>query len=330
MPYVQGTSATAAEPSSVAPLAFPSPNGVGNCLIVATQSFGAAGPVSDSNGNEYTEILSRTIDLDFFKVWMATGCEPGPNTVSVGGAHVLVMLIAEYSDVRAAAPMDAMDEGPGSDLSPVPLSVTTTETSDLLVMLGGRTYGAPGTALSQTGGYTHRLGNSIISGGTPRELALWDSMSVAIGTYTNTLTSAISAPQILGLLLALYSAGPEPIAQRGNIDYDQIRLSVRHADGPQFQMFDGTTSTGGHVAIFNPEGNLSDGGGPPVVVVGTPGDGEVPTWDEDTGTWIPGAGGGGGSGGRFLVLVNAAGISTDWTMAINDTWPPYAVNGIGV
>lgn len=331
MAYIQGNTATGVEGAAVVSLAFSSPNGIDSCLIVATQSFGGPGILSDSQGNSYTQIISTQYDTDWFTVWVATGCPPGSNTVSFTGAGVLVALIAEYSGVQTAAPMDDYDESaPGSDVDPAEVSVTTIEDADLLVLVGGRHYGAPGTALSQSGTYTHRLGNTIISGGTPRELGLWDTIAGAAGTYTNQLTATITAPLITGLLVALKAGDLAPIAQRGNIDYDQVRLSVRHANGPQFQMFDGGTSPEGHVPVFDAAGNLTDAGGPPVVVVGIPGDGDVPVWDESAGEWVPGDGGGSGGGGRFLVFVNDEGISTDWTMTVNDTWPPFSVNGVGV
>lgn len=55
--------------------------------------------------------------------------------------------------------------------------------------------------------------------------------------------------------------------QRGNIDYDQVRVVARQGPGSKFQMFGGGSVTGGHVAIFDVSGNVVDGG--PFVSGGT-------------------------------------------------------------
>lgn len=49
------------------------------------------------------------------------------------------------------------------------------------------------------------------------------------------------------------------MAVRGNIDFDQLQVSVRHGTAGQFQMFTGT-STNSHVALFDANGNIYDGG----------------------------------------------------------------------
>lgn len=51
-----------------------------------------------------------------------------------------------------------------------------------------------------------------------------------------------------------------PLTQRGNIDYDQIRLTARQGPGSKFQMFGGGTPAEGHVAVYDADGSIIDGG----------------------------------------------------------------------
>jgi hypothetical protein len=50
--------------------------------------------------------------------------------------------------------------------------------------------------------------------------------------------------------------------QRGNIDYDQIRSAARKGNGTQFQMFGGGSTTSGHAAVYDSNGNVIDNGAP--------------------------------------------------------------------
>lgn len=50
------------------------------------------------------------------------------------------------------------------------------------------------------------------------------------------------------------------MANRGNIDYGQIRQAARKGQGSQVQMFGGGATTPGHVATYNAAGDLVDGG----------------------------------------------------------------------
>jgi hypothetical protein len=51
--------------------------------------------------------------------------------------------------------------------------------------------------------------------------------------------------------------------QRGNIDYDQIRIAARQGTGNKLQMFGGGSVTSGHVAVYDANGNVVDGGSTP-------------------------------------------------------------------
>jgi len=51
--------------------------------------------------------------------------------------------------------------------------------------------------------------------------------------------------------------------QRGNIDFDQIRSTSRQGSGSGFQMFAGSAPTAGHLAVYDANGNVTDGGAVP-------------------------------------------------------------------
>jgi len=59
---------------------------------------------------------------------------------------------------------------------------------------------------------------------------------------------------------AAFVSGAPPAAQRGNIAYNQIRSSARQGTGNKFQMFGGGTPTAGHLAVYDANGNVVDGG----------------------------------------------------------------------
>lgn len=48
--------------------------------------------------------------------------------------------------------------------------------------------------------------------------------------------------------------------QRGNIDYDQIKVVARKGNGSKIQMFGGGSTVVGHLAVFDEGGNVIDGG----------------------------------------------------------------------
>jgi hypothetical protein len=58
--------------------------------------------------------------------------------------------------------------------------------------------------------------------------------------------------------------------QRGNIDFDQIRLIARQGTGGMFQMFAGSAANQGDALVFDPQGNAIDAGAPPALLVGKP------------------------------------------------------------
>lgn len=54
--------------------------------------------------------------------------------------------------------------------------------------------------------------------------------------------------------------------ERGNIDYDQVRLIARQGSGSKFQMFGGGSPVAGDVAVYDANGNVIDGGGVALLV----------------------------------------------------------------
>ena len=48
--------------------------------------------------------------------------------------------------------------------------------------------------------------------------------------------------------------------ERGNLDYSQLRTAVRQGSGGKLQMFGGGTTTNGHIAVYDANGNVIDGG----------------------------------------------------------------------
>lgn len=100
---------------------------------------------------------------------------------------------------------------------------------------------------------------------------------------------------------------------RGTFSPEQIQGDLRQGDSPVVLMAKGEFISGNAV-VTDADGNAVDSGGVPLVVVGDPEDGEVPTWDEDTSTWVPGEGGGGGGGGDGIPIqingdeIGAAGV----------------------
>jgi hypothetical protein len=65
-------------------------------------------------------------------------------------------------------------------------------------------------------------------------------------------------------LFTRYSIGvPPPPTQRGNIAYDQIKTSSRQGPGSKLQTFGGGSVTTGHLAVFDANGSVIDGGAVP-------------------------------------------------------------------
>jgi hypothetical protein len=94
-------------------------------------------------------------------------------------------------------------------------------------------------------------GTTGVISGTPSAAGLF-SFTITV-TDLNTFTG--STPFSIGI-----AAAPST-AQRGNIDFDQIRATVRQGPGGKFQMFGGGTPVAGNLAVYDASGNVVDGGG---------------------------------------------------------------------
>jgi hypothetical protein len=102
-------------------------------------------------------------------------------------------------------------------------------------------------------------GNDFLFNNAPANFTLQRSIDggatwVTAGTYTAAAWTQGSKQTFGGIVL--------PPPQRGNIDYDQIRTAVRLGTGSKFQMAGTGTPTAGHLAIYDANGNVIDGGAP--------------------------------------------------------------------
>lgn len=126
--FVQSVSSSPGTGTSF-PLAYNSTNTGGNFLYcsVFLQAAATTCNVTDSNGNIWTEIDHR--DQGSFSLWhfYAKNCLGGSNTVTVtqGTSVTMRIIIAEYSGVDTAAPVDAFTQnsaGSGTAVSVGPLT----------------------------------------------------------------------------------------------------------------------------------------------------------------------------------------------------------------
>ena len=103
--------------------------------------------------------------------------------------------------------------------------------------------------------------NSVVSNSFSDSISLSDSASFSV---TGAVNSGILVQDYLNLQDAAstsFIVSP-PNAQRGNIDYDQIRRSARSGDGAKLHTLTGSITTG-HGVIFDAAGNLIDSGSAP-------------------------------------------------------------------
>ena len=137
--FVQSVSSSPGTGTSF-PLAYNTPNTTGDFLYcgVFLQAAATTCTVADSNGNVWTEIDHR--DQGSFSLWnfYAKNCAGGANTVTVtqGTSAVMRIILAEYSGVDIASPIDVFSQqsnGSSSAISVGPM--TTTFDNPLLLSL---------------------------------------------------------------------------------------------------------------------------------------------------------------------------------------------------
>jgi hypothetical protein len=122
-----------------------------------------------------------------------------------------------------------------------------------LTITGTSTHFVSGTTTVSFSGTGITVGTITVASATSLTAAITISPTAATGAYTITVTTGSEAPTT-GFTL---TAG---VFQRGNIDYDQVRTAARQGAGSKFQMFAGGTITAGHAAVYDVNGNVTDGG----------------------------------------------------------------------
>ncbi len=135
-----------------------------------------------------------------------------------------------------------------------------------------------------SGGVRYSVVAALISGGNTESVSDSESLSDAVGqgrgylfsegislseSAANDTTGAvptsieISGSDFISLIdSAAIGFGVQPPPHRGNIDYDQIRVSARSGDGAKLHTLTGSITTG-HGVIFDANGNLVDSGSAP-------------------------------------------------------------------
>lgn len=129
--------------------------------------------------------------------------------------------------------------------------------------------GIVGEAYSETisaQGGTSPYSFAVTGGALPAGTSLNSSTGVISGTPTTSGTASFTitvtdASGYIGSTAFTIGILAAALTQRGNIDYDQIRGSVRQGSGGKFQMFaGGTAPIAGNLAVYDATGNVADGG----------------------------------------------------------------------
>lgn len=121
---------------------FPLGNAGGNTILLAwegdTGTAGSANTPTDTAGNTYTRLLTRSLASAFdLEIWVAYGINAGPNTVTVtdtiGGSDG-ILIVQEWAGLTRATDGSASATGSSSTLSAG--AFTTTQPSDLIWAAG--------------------------------------------------------------------------------------------------------------------------------------------------------------------------------------------------
>lgn len=321
---------------------FPSNNTAGNTIlafiIVYDSVLGPPGSptLSDTRGNSYS--LVHTTGSGNLVTWtyLAINVPAGANSLTAAGGSTFtswIMLLTEYSGIATVSPVDAHAGNIVSATNTINVSVTTTAPQDLLAAFGWAN--ATATLFTSMSPGTGWVLETVQASWSSSAIWLYDSVANPPATYTQTMTNTGTiAGGFVAQLIALKAAIPP---QRGNIDYDQIRSTVRQGNAGKFQMFGGGTTVGGHIAVYDASGNVVDGGGSSTplttkgdvytrsssadarLAVGS--DGQVLTADSTQATglkWATPSGGGGGTvtapniRGTAIQASNGASYTVTW------------------
>ena len=137
-------------------------------------------------------------------------------------------------------------------LSPTSGAQNTTAT---LTVTGTSTHFVSGTTTVSVSGTGVTVGTITVASATSLTVAITIGATAATGARTMTVTTGSEAPTASFTVTA-------GVFQRGHIDYDQVRSAARQGLGSQFQMFGGGSVTTGHMAVYDANGNVVDGGAP--------------------------------------------------------------------
>jgi len=276
---VQSNSTTYNHPSSTPStttvnLAYSSANTAGNLLIaIVTISNGNGGvgnwppTFSDSAGNTLVTAAAfpfGSAAKSYSAAVVVPSCLAGANTFTcswtwngLGGAYnasnQTTIEIFEYSGAGAPALQSGATQ-PGPSVTSVSVTdsrgttITLTESgaaADYCLIL----FDLYSSSLKTNWFFAHTI--------TP----------TAPGSVTLSLDAGLSATQVMsvhagGFYSTFFTAGAA-LAQRGNIDYDQIQAAARKGTGSLIQMAGASSFVSGHVPVFDANGNLIDGGAAP-------------------------------------------------------------------
>jgi F5/8 type C domain-containing protein len=220
-------------------------------------------------------------------------------------------------------------------------------TSATLTVTGTNTNFVSGTTTVSFSGTGITVGTITVSSATSLTVAITIGSTASTGARTMTVTTGSEAPT------ASFTVTAAP-TQRGNIAYNQIRTAARQGTGSKFQMFTGSAPTAGHIALYDANGNLIDGGAAPAggsvtsvalsmpaefTVAGSPvtssGTLAVTKANETANTVWAGPSSGGAAAPAFRALVTAdipasSSISVNGTLVANVVNAPLLVNGVAI
>lgn len=129
-----------------------------------------------------------------------------------------------------------------------------------LTVTGTGTHFVSGTTTVAFSGSGITVGTITVASATSLTVAITIGTTAATGARTLTVTTGSEAPT------ASFTVNVG-VFQRGNIDYDQVRSAARQGAGSMFQMFGGGSTTTGHAAVFDVNGNVVDGGSAPTPTI---------------------------------------------------------------
>jgi hypothetical protein len=182
-------------------------------------------------------------------------------TSSGSATFIRALTIAEYSTLGSATiPTSSSAEAllfGGGGSSPYGLNITDSHSATVTTTFSGSaSTGGPGTDSAVAVG-------DLLQSGTDNLFAAAISSATVNTPTASAYTFALEqSTAIGGFTLYFWDAGIAAPTARGNIDYDQLQVAVRHGSGNKVQMSDGSGAAG-NIPIFAADGSLTDGGSAP-------------------------------------------------------------------